>query len=120
MEVAGPCVVAKARPCREHIVERRSRKSIHGWPACKEFPVIGPDCGDGRLLQNDFRQPYAIGIGRLARASAPGQRSAMPVVPTKQGSRWRPGFLFLRAWSGHSWTGQFSAEAIVQSGKNTE
>ena len=53
-------------------------------PARHELLEIRNDSFHCRLLQHDFRQPDAIGIGLLARTIAPGQIAALGFVPREQ------------------------------------
>ena len=62
---SAPALIAKPRPRREHVIERRFRQSPHIRPALEKFPVVGTNRNDRRLLQHDLRQPDTIRIGRL-------------------------------------------------------
>ncbi|HSZ75572.1 MAG TPA: hypothetical protein VK779_12195 [Rhizomicrobium sp.] len=88
MHVPRSGVIAKPRPCSEHVVERCCRQRFHIRPAREEFAVIRSNRLHGRLLQHDLRQPHAIRISKLAALRPPWQVAPMLVIPGKQARGW--------------------------------
>src|SRR6185437_13423636 len=87
MEMARPRVIAQALPGMENILERRRGKRAEIGPARHETVKMASYGRHRRLLQHDFAEPDAIGVGTLARQRAPGQVTAMAVVPVEQALR---------------------------------
>ena len=69
VQIAGASVVAQPRPLLQHMIERRGGQRLHGRPALEEPLEIGRHRRHRGLLQHDFRQPDAIGIGGFALAA---------------------------------------------------
>ncbi len=84
VEIARPGVIAEPGEGFDHFVEGGGGERLDPRPAREEAPVIGGNGGSGGLLQQDFRQPDVIGIGRLARRDAPRQVAAVDVPPSEQ------------------------------------
>jgi hypothetical protein len=84
VEIARPRVIAEPGEGLDHLVERSGGERLDPWPALEEARVIGRGGGGGGLLQQDFRQPDPIRIGRLARRDAPRQVAAVGVPPGEQ------------------------------------
>jgi hypothetical protein len=84
MQIACPRIIAKPGPHPQNIVERSAAERADVGPARQKSLEIGSDGLDAGLLQHDFRQPHAIGIGAFAGWRPPRQFSAMAVVPCKQ------------------------------------
>ena len=85
-QVAGAGIIAEPRPRRHHIGIVGRRKVGDGRPALGEALEIARDRRDGRLLEHDFGEPDAIGIGHRAaeRRDAPRQVARRAVVPAEQ------------------------------------
>jgi hypothetical protein len=81
VQVACPGIVAEPRPGAEHLIERGRGQRLDARPALHEAQEVRRDGGCRRLLQHDFGQPDAIGIGRFARFRPPRQAPAVAVVP---------------------------------------
>src|SRR6185312_16394553 len=82
--VARTRVIAKPGPSGEHVVERRIGQRLHVRPEREKFAVVACDRLHRRLLQHDFAQPDAVGIGALAPGRPPRQHARMLVVPGQQ------------------------------------
>ena len=91
-EVARPGVVAQTRPFGHDGGILSRGKPLNGWPKLGEPQIIGPDRGDGRLLQHDLGQPDPIGVGRNARAPVcradpPREHARVRVIPIQKTAR---------------------------------
>ena len=84
MQVAGACVVAKAGPELEHILQRGRGKLCDGRKAREEARIVGSDRLHGGLLQHDLGEPDAIRVCAFAFPCAPRQHAAVAVVPAQQ------------------------------------
>ena len=78
MQVPRACIVPRAFPCFEHVVERRDGQSADGWKTREETPIIGDDCGDLGLLQQCLGNPNAVWVVRVA---PPGEIALVFSVP---------------------------------------
>ena len=87
MHVARAGIVAEPRPGLHHLFLRRCRQRLDRRPALQKARKIRPDGCHRRLLQHDFRQPDAVGIGALTLARTPGQHPRMGIVPGQQLAR---------------------------------
>ena len=65
VQVTCAGVVTQPGPKRQHVFQRGTGERGDRWIRFQETGVIRDDGLYLRLLQHDFRQPDAIGIGRL-------------------------------------------------------
>ncbi|MNC94744.1 hypothetical protein D3C83_116770 [compost metagenome] len=63
MQIAGPRVISQSAPQGQDLVFVRGSQAGNAGKAVDEPQEIGNHRRDLRLLQHDFRQPDAIGIG---------------------------------------------------------
>src|SRR5260370_29990929 len=84
MQISRARVITEPRPQLEHILERRLCERAHIRPARGKAREIGGNRLHRRLLQHDFREPNAIGVGLLARQCAPREDTAMAVIPKQK------------------------------------
>ena len=84
VQIAGAGVVTQSLPGVQHIIERGGGQRTNIGETRHESVKIGTDRHDGRLLQHDFAEPDAVGVGALAGCGAPGQVAAVAVVPGEQ------------------------------------
>ena len=87
MQIAGTGVVAKSLPGMQHLVQRSGGQRMNIGKTRDESVKIGADRRDSGLLQHDFAEPDAVGVGALAGCGAPGQVAAVAVVPCEQRRR---------------------------------
>src|SRR5581483_6414171 len=73
-------VIPEAAPGSENGVETRPGKRLHVGKPLQKSSVVLDHCRDTRLLQNDFRDPDAVGIAVFP----PGQVTLVGVIPCKQ------------------------------------
>ncbi len=86
MQPARSPIVAKSAPRCQHGVFSSRGERLDIWKTFEENPVVVNDGSHARLLQHDFAEPDAVGIGigiKIA-SLAPGKVAAMLVVPAKQ------------------------------------
>ena len=83
MQVASARIIAEPGESADDRLLRRRRKRLDIRPCLDEAPVIGRNSLGGRLLEEHFRQPDAIGIGRLAGAGPPRKGSPVEVPPAE-------------------------------------
>ena len=81
VQVAGACIVTEALPELQHLVERCGGKRRNIGPACHESVEIWSHSRYRRLLQHDFAEPDAVGIGSHAGGGAPRQGATVVIIP---------------------------------------
>jgi len=87
-EVARAGIIAKPGPCRHHRRLVRIGQRMDVRPVAGEGCEIGLHRRHGGLLQHDFAQPDAIGIGRrIAGQRAPRQGAGVAVIMREQAGR---------------------------------
>ena len=86
MQVSGASVIAQSCPGRENIILLLRIGQIRPpvGQRVEKLAIISTYRLNGGLLQHDFRQPDAIGIGAFSCRRAPGQHPAMHIVPGQQ------------------------------------
>ena len=83
VQVSSSCVITQPAPVGQHFFLGSICQGHYIREGSNKAQVIGNDGGDLRLLQHDFRQPYAIRVSTL-----PGQViAAMFALPADEGRR---------------------------------
>ena len=95
MKIAGPGIVAKARPIAEHLVHLGRRQFRQTGEAGHEALEIGGDRRDLGLLEHDLGDPDPVGAGvalpgqiLAAMAVEPGEDALGEVAGSAQGIAW--------------------------------
>jgi hypothetical protein len=105
VQIAGAGIIAKPRPGRHQIGLGRGGERLHRGPARYKFRETRAHRRDRGLLQHDFGQPHAVGIGCVAAGGgAPRQIAGMRIIPGEQsggdGGRTLGGHRIAMAWTG--------------------
>ena len=83
VKIARPRIITEAGEGVHHLLDLGRRQRRHVRPAGQELGEIGRGACCRGLLQQDFGEPYAIGVDALAGLGAPGQRPGVGVEPAK-------------------------------------
>ena len=81
MQVAGAGVITEPLPELQYLVERCRGERRNIGPACHESVEIWADSRYRRLLQHNFAEPDAVGVGSDTGGGSPRQRATVAVVP---------------------------------------
>ena len=80
MQVTGARVVAETFPLFQDVVDGSDGKRVDVWEPIQPALVVRDDGFDARLLEHEFRDENAVGIG----ARTPRQIAARGIVEAQQ------------------------------------